>query len=70
MKIIQNNQSDNVVFIKAKSIENTYFIFRDNSEEVTVTVTENNTVKSSHKLYDFEEDFLREEYPHFFKKTI
>ena len=70
MKIIQNNQSDNVVFVKAKALVNTYFIFRNNGEEVTITVNENHTIKSNHKLFGYEMDFLREEYPHFFQKTI
>lgn len=70
MKIVQLTPSDNVVFVKAKSTENTYFIFRNNAEEVTITITENYTIKSSHKLYAFEVEFLREEYPQFFKKTI
>lgn len=70
MKLVQLSPSEGVVFIKAKSLENTYFIFRNNGEEVTITITENYTIKSSHKLYAFEEVFLREEYPQFFKKTI
>lgn len=59
-----------VVIAKAKAIENTYFIFRKNSEEVTITITDNYTIKSSHKMYDFEMNFLREEYPQFFKQVI
>ena len=70
MKLVQLTPSDNVVFVQAKSTENTYFIFRNNGEELTITVSENYTIKSSHKLYDFEEVFLREEYPQFFRKTI
>ena len=34
-----------VVIAKAKTIENTYFIFRNNSEEVTITITDNYTIK-------------------------
>jgi len=70
MKIVQLTPSDNVVFVKAKSLVNTYFIFRNNAEEVTITVNDDYTIKSSHKLYPFEVEFLREEYPQFFKKTI
>lgn len=67
MKIVQITPTDNVVFVKAKSKENTYYIFRNNSEEVTITVNSNYSIKSSHKLHEFENEFLREEYPQFFK---
>lgn len=70
MKLVKLIPVTEVIFAKSISLENTYFIFRNNSEEVAITVTENHTIKSSHILQSFEMDFLREEYPQFFKKII
>lgn len=62
-----NEQPDKVVIAKAISKENTYFIFRKNSEEVTLSATLSG-IKSSHKLTNNETQFLKEEHPFFFNK--
>lgn len=59
--------NDSVVIVKAYSKENTYFIFRNNGEEVTITLNDIGTIKTSHKLTNIEIEFLREEYAFFFK---
>lgn len=63
---------ENTVFIvKAISKESTYYIFRDNGDEVTITLnTEYGRIKCSHKLTNIEIEFLREEYPFFFKSNL
>jgi len=70
MKIVQLTPSDKVVFVKALTSSKTYYIFRNDSEEVAITLNDNCTIKSSHKLHEFEMEFLREEYPELFIKSI
>lgn len=62
--------NDPVTIVKATSKENTYFIFRSNAEEVTITINDIGTIKSSHKLTNVEIEFLREEYAFFFKPNL
>jgi hypothetical protein len=61
------NDPNQVIIAKAISKENTYFIFRKNSEEVTLSL-EDTGLKSNHKLTNSEVQFLKEEYSFFFKK--
>lgn len=63
-----NEQPDQIVIAKAISKENTYFIFRNNSEEVTLSINDTGMIKANHKLTHAEIQFLREEYPLFFNK--
>ncbi|TDO68847.1 hypothetical protein EV143_11831 [Flavobacterium chryseum] len=62
--------NDPVTIVKATSKENTYFIFRPNGEEVTITLNDVGTIKTSHKLTNIEIEFLREEYAFFFKPNL
>ena len=55
-----------VIIVKAYSKEKTYFIFRNNSEQVEITLNDIGTIKTSHKLTEIEMSFLREEYAFFF----
>ncbi|TDE53778.1 hypothetical protein [Flavobacterium sp. GT3P67] len=63
-----NEHPDQIIIAKAISKENTYFIFRNNSEEVTLSINDTGMIKSNHKLTHSEIQFLREEYPLFFNK--
>lgn len=58
-----------VIVAKSESRSDTYFIFRNNGDEVTIILNNNCTIKTSHLLSKIEMDFLRSEYPFFFKKT-
>ncbi|MBE8727957.1 hypothetical protein [Flavobacterium hungaricum] len=61
---------DSVYIVKAISKECTYFIFRDNGDEVTITQNDIGNIKTSHKLTFKEVEFLREEYAFFFKPNL
>ena len=62
--------SEDVIITKAVAKECTYFIFRDKGDEVTITLNDDGTIKTSHKLTNIEIEFLREEYAFFFKPNL
>lgn len=50
-----------VLFVSAKSLDNTYFIFRESGVEITIRLLPNNCCRASHRLSEKELLYISEE---------
>lgn len=67
LRFIESAQDRKQTVVMTQSFESTriFYIFRSTQEQVKLIIKDDGFLTSSHRLYEYEKEYLRKHYEHF-----